>query len=111
MLHHQTNRDAAGIYEVVWPGGRRTTDPVMISEALPTLSGKVFGQLWSMGFKGDEMFRMIREELAKTYSRLRFIDHDVFGGIHGNDEREVIGRLPERLHQRGCNAVITAVGA
>ena len=49
--------------------------------------------------------------LAARYPGIRFVEFDVFGSIHGRDEKELAATLPGLLRQHGCDAVISAVGA
>ncbi|MEK7848022.1 MAG: hypothetical protein AAB270_03775 [Chloroflexota bacterium] len=99
------------VYQVVWPLGKTTTDPVTLSPPVSDLRGKTIGELWDWLFKGDAMFSVIRERLRQRYPDTRFVDYNVFGNTHGRKEREVIAALPEMLRAQGCDVVISGVGA
>ncbi|MCL2670010.1 MAG: hypothetical protein FWE89_04930 [Syntrophaceae bacterium] len=97
-------------YEVLWPQGRRVKTEVRLAKRLDTLEGKVVCELWDWIFKGDQMFAVWEQELAKRYSGIRFVSWKEFGEIHGSNEKEVLASLPEKLKEHGCDAVICGVG-
>ncbi len=97
-------------YKVVWPLGKRTTETASLAKRLGSLDGKTICELWEWMFRGDEMFPVIRKELSKRYSGIKFVGHEVFGRIHGEGEREVLAALPVKLKQNKCDAAITGVG-
>ena len=98
-------------FEVVWPLGKCVTASVRAAPALADLNGKTVGLLWNWGFRGDEIYSTLTEELLKTYPAVRILDQKVFGTTHGPDERQYVAELPALLQQHGCDAVISAVGA
>ncbi len=97
-------------YQVVWPRGRRTISSVSLAKRLDTLEGKTVCELWDWVYRGDEMFPVIEEELAKRYPGIRFVSYEVFGQTYGGDEREVLAAFPDRLRQNKCDAAISGVG-
>ena len=99
------------LYDVVWPLGKLDTEPVPASQPVEGLHNKRIGELWDWLFKGNEMFSIIREKLNERYSGLEFVPYTEFGTTMGPNDRENIARLPEVLRERGCDAVISAVGA
>jgi hypothetical protein len=99
-----------GVYEVVWPRGQKTIRTTSLSKRLGTLEGKIVGQLWDYVFRGDEIFRIIRDELSAKFPGIRFISYDNFGNTHDKDEAKVLAELPAKLKEYGCDAVISAVG-
>ena len=50
---------------VLWPRGRRTVTARPVAPRLDTLAGKTVAQLWDDLFRGDEIFPMLEEELAR----------------------------------------------
>ena len=95
-------------YEVVSPVGRWAGQAVR-----PAGAGRVrrVGFVWDYVFRGDEMFRIVAEELRRRDPELTFVGHEVFGDIHGPDERRVVAELPGRLHAQRVDTVIVGVGA
>ena len=69
------------------------------------------GELWDYLFRGEEIFPILREELAKRFPGIKFVTYDVFGNVHGPQQRELVADVPKLLKQHGCNAVISAIGA
>jgi hypothetical protein len=97
-------------YEVVWPRGKRVTTVARLAKRLDTLEGKVVCELWDWIFKGDVMFEVWEQELAKRYPGIRFVSWREFGEIHGAKEAEVLASLPEKFKKFKCDAVICGVG-
>ena len=98
-------------YEVVWPLGKSAYQAVPPTRRISDLSDKTVCELWDWLFRGNELFPIVRESLAKRYPGINFVDYTVFGNIHGQGEAEVIAALPDLLREHGCDAVISAVGA
>jgi len=96
-------------YRAVWPRGARKVDAAALAPRLDTLDGKTIGQLWDDLFRGDEIFPMLEEELARRHPGVRFVRYDQFGSTHGGDEHRVIGELPETLERFGVDAVISGM--
>ena len=99
-----------GIYEVVWPRGRRVAPDIDYARRLDTLEGKTVCELWDWVFRGDEIFPVTETQLAKRHPGIKFIDYKVFGNTHGFNEAEVIGALAGKLKENKCDAVISGVG-
>ena len=98
-------------YEVVWPLGTSAYKTRAPNARIADLSGKVVGELWDYLFRGEEIFPILREELTKRFPGIRFVTYDVFGNVHGPQQRELVADVPQLLKQHGCNAVISAIGA
>ncbi|MFH1486089.1 MAG: hypothetical protein ABIH46_08465 [Chloroflexota bacterium] len=97
-------------YEVVWPLGKLAYETSPMARPAGDLSGKTICELWDWVFRGEEMFPIMRESLAKRYPGIKFVDYSVFGNMHGPNERDLIASLPERLREKGCDAVVSGVG-
>src|SRR5580704_9738901 len=92
--------------KVVWPRGRWAKTGARLAKRLGSLEGKVVAQLWDWVFKGDKMYEVWEQELAKRYPGIKFISWREFGEIHGANERQVLVELPEKLKSFGVDAVI-----
>ncbi len=99
-----------GVYEVLWPRGKRTTGVTRLAKRLGTLEGKTVCALWDWVFRGEQIFPLIGKELAKRYPGSKFVNYDVFGSTHGGEEAKVLAALPDKLKQHKCDAVISGVG-
>ncbi|HKV54353.1 MAG TPA: hypothetical protein VJN94_06890 [Candidatus Binataceae bacterium] len=97
-------------YEVVWPRSRRTLKINPVAQRLPTLKGKTIAQLWDYVFRGDEIFPILEQELAKRFPETRFVNYSLFGSTHGGDEREVVAGIAAKLKQYQADAVISGMG-
>ena len=104
-----TGSDGREIYRVVWPRGTRTVQATDVAPRLSTLEGKTIGQLWDDLFRGDEIFPLLREELARRFPGLRFVDYRVFGSTHGGEEHRTMAELPDKLREHGVDAVISGM--
>jgi hypothetical protein len=102
--------DREGDYQVVWPRSERTVAHSELAPRLETLAGKTVCQLWDYLFRGDEVFPMIERELARRYPGVNFVPYAEFGSTHGDEEREILERLPARLEELGADAVISGMG-
>ncbi len=98
------------VYEVVWPRGKQVVEGIRLGNRLDTLEGKTVGFLWDWAFRGNEMFPVIEQELAKRYPGIKFVGYDVFGTTEGGKVVENIASLPDKLRQYKCDAVISGVG-
>ena len=90
-----------------------TPPPIKLKTMAPrldTLEGKTVCELWDWIFRGDEIFPMIENELAKRYPGIKFVSYDVMGNIHGGEEAKVIAALRDKLTQNKCDAVISGLG-
>ena len=102
--------DRDGNYSVVWPRSERTVTHSDLAPRLETLEGKTICQLWDYLFRGDEIFPMIEGELARRYPGINFVPYTEFGSTHGDEEREILEGLPQRLQEMGADAVISGMG-
>lgn len=98
-------------YEVVSPEGRAVVHQAPARAALSSLDGKTVCEVWDWLYRGDLMFRALREGLRTRHPNLRVVGYDSFGNIHGPDAARVLRELPDRLRRHGCDAVIAGVGA
>ena len=99
------------VYQVVWPLGKSVYEDLPIADEIPDLSGKTVCELWDWLFKGDEVFSILREVLARQHPGVKFVDYTQFGNTAGRNEREVVAALAERLREHRCDAVISGIGA
>jgi hypothetical protein len=104
-----TGSNEREIYRVVWPRGPVTVQAADVAPRLSTLEGKTIAQLWDDLFRGDEIFPMLEEELARRYPGVRFIRYDVFGSTHGRHEQQVLAELPAKLESLKVDAVISGM--
>jgi hypothetical protein len=105
--------DAADHFEVLWPlaPAAPEADAVERPERSEELAGKRVGLMWDYLFRGDEIFDVVKAEIAERYEGVEFVGPEVFGNLHGHDEVEVIENLPIVLKREGVDSVIAAVGA
>lgn len=96
-------------YAVVWPRGTKAVEIAELAPRLGTLEGKTVGELWDDLFRGDEIFPILRAELARRYPGIRFASYDRFGSTHGRDEHRVIAELPRKLEELEVDAVISGM--
>jgi len=80
------------------------------AERLETLNGKRVAFLWDYLFRGDELFPVLAEQLQTRFTGLEIVDYTEFGNLHGADEKERVGRLPDDLRSRGVDAVVSGMG-
>lgn len=102
--------DQEGVCTVYWPGAPRQGGEKPLARRLQTLDGKRIALLWGWLFRGDEVYELLQKALAERHAGISFIHWNEFGSIHGNDEREVVAALPEKLKRLGADAVLTAMG-
>lgn len=97
-------------YAVVWPRSPRGVQRRRRADRLGTLNGKRVAFLWDHLFRGDELFPVLADELRARFDDVEIVDHEEFGNLHGSDERERVGRLPDDLRTRGVDAVVSGMG-
>lgn len=102
--------DKYGACPVYWPGASRQGGEKPLAPRLDSLEGKRVALLWGWLFRGDEVYELLQKALAARFTGISFIHWSEFGSIHGNDEREVVAALPEKLKRLGADAVLTAMG-
>lgn len=98
------------MYSVVWPRGRRTEPDgeSRFAQRLNTLEGKRIGFLYNFAGQ-NEIFEAIEKDAAQRYPSSKFFGSELFGIMHGGDERKVIEALPNKLHELEIDAVITGI--
>ena len=99
-----------GYYEVVWPRSPRQIASKALAPRLQTLEDKTIAELWDYVYRGDEVYAWLEEALKARFPGVRFVNWREFGFIHGNEEREVLAALPQRLKQFGVDAAVSAMG-
>ncbi len=98
-------------YDVFWPRGSRRQRGLKLAPRLGSLQGKRVGLVWDYLFRGDEVYRVLMEGLKARFPDIEFINWEVFGNLHGSDERRLIAELPGRLKELKVDAVISAMAA
>lgn len=98
-------------FAAVSPLGRSSRTTVQLNERLPEPEGRRIGFLWDFVFRGDQIFELVQAELVARYPMMEFVSYTEFGNVHGEDERDVLARLPELLRTTKTDAVIAGVGA
>jgi hypothetical protein len=99
----------ADTYDVVWPRSWQAVELQDLADRPETLDGRTVGFLWDYLFRGDEIFPIIAEELRARYPNVEIIDFDQFGSTHGDGEAELVAALPQRLRDRGVDAVVSGM--
>ena len=94
---------------VVWPRGARTVTVGELAGRLDSLEGKTIAQLWDYLFRGDEIFPLLEEGLAQRIPGVKFVNFEVFGSTHGDEEHQVLADLPAKLKRHGVDAVISGM--
>ena len=97
-------------YEVVWPRSPRGVQQRRRADRLDTLVGKRVAFLWDYLFRGDELFPILADQLIVRFEGIEIVDYIEFGNLHGADEKERVGRLPDDLRNRGVDAVVSGMG-
>ncbi len=107
----KTNSAREAEHEVVWPLGKGRTQRIDPVPRLDTLESKTICELWNWNFRGDVVFSKLEELLSKRYPSVKFVSYKEFGNTHGGHEEATMASLPDTLSLKGCDAVISAVGA
>ena len=97
-------------YDVVWPRSPRGVQQRRRAHRLDSLDGKRIGFLWDYLFRGDELFPVLADELQRRFGSVEIVGYEEFGNLHGADEKERVGRLPDDLRTRGVDAVVSGMG-
>ncbi len=97
-------------YEVIWPRSPRGVQHQRRAERIVDLNGQTVAFLWDYLFRGDELFPILARELRSLFPAVEIVNYDVFGNLHGADEKERVGRLPDHLRSRGVDAVVSGMG-
>ncbi len=98
------------IYDVVWPRSPRGVQQQHRAARLDSLEGKRIAFLWDYLFRGDELFPVLERELRRRIGEIDIVGYEEFGNLHGSDEKERVGRLPDDLRNRGVDAVVSGMG-
>lgn len=98
------------IYDVVWPRSPLGVQGRRRADRLDTLDHTRVAFLWDHLFRGDELFPVLAVELRRRFEGVEIVGHEEFGNLHGADERERVGRLPDDLRNRGVDAVVSGMG-
>ena len=98
-----------GMYEVVWPRGKRVAPIIPFAKRLHTLNGKTVCELWDYEFRGKEIFSLLETALRERYPDVKFVSWTEFptDGDHRFPDWEA---HPGVLAEKGCDAVITGMG-
>ena len=97
-------------YDVVWPGSAQGIQRRRRADRLDSLEGKRVAFLWDYLFRGDELFPVLDKELRSRFEAIDIVGYEEFGNLHGPDEKERVGRLPDDLRDRGVDAVVSGMG-
>ena len=101
---------SSSTYRVVWPRSAKTVEAKPLSPRLATLEGKTIGFVWDFLFRGDEIWPHLKEALSARYPSMSFVDHDVFGSTHGEDEHQVLANMPKVIADRKVDAIVSGMG-
>ncbi len=66
--------------------------------------------MWDYVFRGDELFPILEAELKTRFIGIEVVGFEEFGNLHGADEKDRVGRLPDSLRSRGVDAVVSGMG-
>ncbi len=97
-------------YDVVWPRSPRGIQQQRKADRVNTLAGKRVAFLWDYLFRGDELFPILADELTERFEGIEILGYEEFGNLHGADEKERLSHLPEMLHDRGVDGVVSGMG-
>lgn len=97
-------------YDVVWPLSPRGVQRQRRAGRLASLDRKRVAFLWDYVFRGDELFPVLERELAERIPTIEVLGYETWGNLHGTDEHERVGRLPDDLRSRGVDAVVSGMG-
>lgn len=96
-------------FDVVHPVSRRPVVARTSNADLSSLTGKKIALVWDYLFRGDDVFRLVKERFQAERPGVEFVDHEVFGDIHSHEE--LLDQLPGRLEEMGVDGTIVATGA
>ena len=97
-------------YDVVWPRSSKAVHVRPLAPRLDSLEGKKIAFLWDFLFRGDDIWATCREELARKFPGMEFVDYDEFGSTHGDEEHAVLAALPGKLKSMDIDAVVSGMG-
>jgi len=101
---------SATSYAVVWPRSAKSVQVKPLAPRLDTLDGKTVAFLWDELFRGDEIWPMLKEQIAGRYKDVKFVDHDAFGSTHGDEEHKVLAELPDKIRALKVDAIVSGMG-
>lgn len=97
-------------YDVVWPRSPRGVQQRRRADRLDSLAGKRVAFLWDYVFRGDELFRVLGDQLRRRFDGVEIVDYAEFGNLHGADEKARLAALPDELRRRHVDAVVSGMG-
>ncbi len=101
--------------QVVSPLGFEAVRQAGAARRIDSLDGKTVGEFWNGVFKGDLAFPVIRELLKQRYPGLKVIPYTEFphapGSDHAASQRERARTMAALAKEKGCDAVISGMGA
>jgi hypothetical protein len=97
-------------YDVVTPRPPLGVQVRQTAVRLDTLAGKRIGFVWDYMFRGEEIFPALERALCERFPGLEVVWYDVFGNIHGPDEKVLVAGLPTVMSQHLVDAVIVGNG-
>ena len=99
-----------GIYDVVWPRGERNTTVTALAPRPRSLAGKKVALLWDYLFKGDVVMNELADGLKEQFPGVEFVHWDEFGNTHGQNEREVVAGLAQKMRAFDIQAALSGMG-
>ncbi|MFC1861848.1 hypothetical protein ACFLT4_03490 [Chloroflexota bacterium] len=99
-----------GVYEVVWPRGHTVGEVKAMAKRLDNLNDVTVCELAQQEFRANEIFDAMESELAKRFTGIKFVRHDITDALHDVKEGEIIAALLDKLRGK-CDAIVTGVGA
>jgi hypothetical protein len=97
-------------FDVVWPRSPRGVQARRAAPRLDALDAKRVAFLWDYLFRGDELFPVLEAQLRERFPNIDIVGYAEFGNLHGADEKERVGRLPDELRRRSVDAVVSGMG-
>ena len=106
------------VYEVVSPAGKSVAERGFIAPRLDTLAGKTICEVsgGDTPFRCEWSFPIIRDVLQKRYPDAKVIPYTEFPTIsaqflHPETKEETWAALRAALREKGCEGVISQLGA
>lgn len=102
--------DGCERYDVLWPRGRRAIENKPLAKRPGSLENCTIGELWDGLFRGNEIFPILREGIAKRYPGVKFVPWTDFprDGDHGFPDWDA---HPDLLSEKECDMVVVGTGA
>jgi hypothetical protein len=97
-------------YAVVWPRSAKAVEIRPLTKRLDSIEGKTIAFLWDDLFRGDEIWPILKGELSNRFANVNFVDHEVFGSTHGDEEHRVLAELPGKIKSMKIDAVVSGMG-